>query len=79
MANLEQVSQMQEDNKRDWIQRQYASSSPAHIHERLQRLYDRSDIQGANLLYTFKADLYEGSDLLGVNLRPLNRRFRHTG
>lgn len=44
MANLEQVSQMREDNKRDWIQRQYAASSPAHIHERLQRLYDRSDI-----------------------------------
>ena len=44
MANIEQVSQMQQGNKKDWIQQQYASSSPAHIHERLQRLYDRSDV-----------------------------------
>ena len=50
MANLEQVSQMQEENKREWIQQQYASSSPAHIHERLQRLYDRSDVSAQRFL-----------------------------
>ncbi|MCH2180445.1 MAG: O-antigen ligase family protein [Mariniblastus sp.] len=50
MANLEQVSQMQDENKREWIQQQYASSSPAHIHERLQRLYDRSDLSAKRFI-----------------------------
>ncbi len=46
MANIEQVSQMQEANKREWLQEQYNSASPAYIHERLQRLLDRSDVSG---------------------------------
>ena len=50
IGELEQVSQMGDENKGEWLRAQYETTSPAHIHERLQRLYDGSDVSGKRFL-----------------------------